>query len=133
MRTISRFWDPQSNRLISKPKERMPGILAALALLFLASGCAVGPQLKPEAVATIHDTSVRAFMSQTQLRGQFIRSGYGASGGLIGAVIDISVDAARMRETEDRVRKLCNEITDYDFRSKYCDAISNQIAASPWL
>src|SRR5262245_4788381 len=101
--------------------------------LFFAAGCAVGPQLKPEAVATVHDTSVRAFMSQNQLWGQYIHSGYGASGGLIGAVVDISVDAGRRRETEYRVRKLRDEITDYDFRTKYWEVISNQIAASSWL
>jgi hypothetical protein len=72
-------------------------------------------------------------MSQNQLYGQYIHSGYGASGALIGAVVDISVDAGRRRETEDRVRKLRDEITDYDFRTRYWEVISNQIAASSWL
>lgn len=109
-------------------------MVIALTLLCLAAGCAVGPQLKPEAVATIHDTSVRAFMSQSQLRGQFMHSGYGAAiGGIVGAVVDVSVDAARRRETQDRVRKLCEEITDYDFRSNYWVAISNEIEAPSWL
>jgi hypothetical protein len=108
-------------------------LLTMVTPLCFAAGCAVGPQLKPEAVATVHDTSVRAFMSQNQLYGQYVHSGYGASGGLIGAVVDISVDAGRRRETEDRVRKLRDEITDYDFRTKYWEVISNQIAASSWL
>jgi hypothetical protein len=134
MRTSWQLLSRQSGKLDPRQSTCLAWLRGApLLCLCLIAGCAVGPQLKPEIVAKVHDTSIRSYLPQNQVKGQFLLSGYGAGGGLIGAVVDVSVNRGRQRESENRVHKIWDETTDFDFRQKYWSCISNQVQEVSWL
>jgi hypothetical protein len=108
--------------------------VGAVLLACLAAGCAgPRPTLKPEVVSTVNCTGVRGFLPQVEVNAQFILSGYGAGGGLIGAIVDAGVNSSRQRAAEKRVQELRERIRDVDFRGPSWQAISNAVLGISWL
>ena len=98
------------------------------------TGCAGIPsRLKPEQVAEVNRTHVRAYLPQNQLRAEFIQSNYGGSFGLIGAIVDGAVTAGNQRNADERVQQLREQIRDVDVRAMYWQSLSNQVCGVPWL
>jgi len=121
------------------PTHRLPGRaqfqLAALILLSsLVSGC-VGSlsALKPQDVASVNRTFVRSYLHQNGLNGEYMLSGYGAGSGLIGAIVDTSVNSARASTAAKRVQPIREMVSDFDLRATYWLALSNAICPVPWL
>lgn len=109
-------------------------LLGVVLLLGLTTGC-VGPRptLKPAVVATVNRTGVRFFMPQTEVKAEFLESGYGGGGGLIGAIIDASVTSGRQANAEKRVQELRAKVRDLDVRGLYTRALSNTVMGVSWL
>ncbi len=108
--------------------------VSAALLLCLAAGCAAtGPTLKPEVVSTVTCTGVRRFLPQGEVKAEYILSGYGSGGGLIGAVINAGVNSSRQHNAEKRVQELRERVKDVDFRRLYWQAISNAVMGISWL
>ena len=72
-------------------------------------------------------------MPQKEVNFEFVQSSYGAGGGLIGAIVDLSVNAAMSSSAETRAKKLRPEIQDFDFAARYWQAITNPVHAAQWL
>lgn len=106
-----------------------------LALLpILASGCAgIPPVLPPEARSQVTRTDVRSHVPQAEVNVQYLRSSYGGGLGLIGVIVDASVNAAKSGSAETRAKRIREAVKDYDFRAHYWQAISNVVVATPWL
>jgi hypothetical protein len=108
--------------------------VSAILLVCLAAGCAgTRPTLKPKVVSTVNCTAVRGFLPQSQVNAQFIRSGYGAGGGLIGAIVDASVSSSREHTAIKRVQELRDQVRDVPFRTLFSQAVSNSVMGIPWL
>jgi hypothetical protein len=108
--------------------------VGAAFLLCLVGGCAGTPAtLKPEVVSTVTCTGVRNFVPQVEVKAQYVLSGYGAGGGLIGAIVDAGVNSGRQNNAEKRVQQLREQVKDVDFRGLYWQAISNAVTGVSWL
>jgi hypothetical protein len=108
--------------------------VSAILLVCFTAGCAgTRPTLKPKVLSTVNCTGVRGFLPQDQLKAQYIRSGYGAGGGLIGAIVDVSVNSGRQHTAEKRMQELRENVKDVDFRGLYWQAISNSVMGISWL
>jgi hypothetical protein len=107
------------------------------ALIFIvvaASGCKGIPTvLPPEARSQVNNTAVRSYVPQAEVNFEFMPSSYGAGLGLIGAIVDVSVNASMAGSAEGRAKRLRAEVADYDFRTHYWQAVTNKIAEPPWL
>jgi hypothetical protein len=109
--------------------------LAGLILLLgLASGCVTSRAvLKPQDVAKVNRTVVRSYLPQNQLKGEYVLSGYGAGGGLIGAIVDAGIDSGRANASEKRVQQIRDAVRDLDLRAAYWADLSNAVCSVPWL
>lgn len=100
----------------------------------LISGCAAIPtKLPPEARAKVTANDVRCFMPQETVDVQYMKSGYGAGLGLIGAIVDAGVNASLAGSAAERAAKIREAVKHYDFRGKYWSSISNTVATTSWL
>ena len=107
---------------------------SAVILVCFAAGCAgIGPTLKPEVVAIVNSTTARGFLPQAEVKAEYLQSGYGAGGGLIGAIVDAAVTSGRRSGAEKRVQVLREQVKDVDFRGLYWQTISNTVMGVPWL
>ncbi len=109
--------------------------ISAILLVCLAAGCAgTRPTLKPEVVSTVTCTRVRGFLPQVEVKAEYVLSGYGGYGnGLIGGIINASVNSSRKHNSEKRVQELREQVKDVDFRGLYWQAISNAVMGISWL
>jgi hypothetical protein len=126
---------PEKNGSIRQLLFRAGLQLVSLAgLLGLTSGCVSSvATLKPEAVAKVQQTIVRSYFPQNELKGEFVQSGYGAGGGLIGAIVDASVNSGRANASERRVQPIRDLVRDLDLRTAYWLALSNAVCPVVWL
>jgi hypothetical protein len=103
-------------------------------LLGLASGCVSSKAiLKPEDVAKVNRTVIRSYLPQNELKGEYVLSGYGAGGGLIGAIVDAGIDSGRANASEKRVQQIRNVVKDLNLRTAYWLDLSNAVCSVPWL
>ena len=75
----------------------------------------------------------RSYIPQPEVNVQYMVSSYGAGMGLIGALVDASVNAAKAGSAESRAKRIREAVKDHDFRGHYWLAISNVLTATPWL
>lgn len=107
--------------------------LILIAVLF-ATGCARIPStLPPEALAQIHQTEATSFLAQNDVKFQFMQSSYGAGGGLIGGIVDLSVNSSRAKHAERRAEELRTVVKDLDFRRDFWTVSSNTLHETAWL
>jgi hypothetical protein len=116
-----------------KIKAASISLLAQTCLLFLTGCAGISTTLKPEQIALVNHTDVRAYLPNKGIQAQFIQSSYGAGGGLIGAVIDVSVCASHKHNADERVQRLRNLVADLDIAAMYWLALSNEVCTIPWL
>jgi hypothetical protein len=117
-----------------KHKIGYPPSLFALVFVFLLTGCAGIPRsLKPEQIALVNRTDVRAYLPNRGIQAQYIQSSYGAGGGLIGALIDAGVSSAHENKANERVQRLRNLVADLDIAAMHLQALSNKVSSIPWL
>jgi hypothetical protein len=113
---------------------RYVGLPPLFAAAVLMTGCAGIPtRLKPDAVASIQRTDTRAYLPQETVRAEFLQSGYGAGGGLLGAIVDAAITSGRAKSAEERVEELREQVKDVDFRAAYWQAISPVVRETLWL
>ncbi len=104
-----------------------------LALVGLVAGCAVPTTLPKDAVAKVERTDVRSHVPQSEVNVQFMPSSYGAGLGLVGAIVDVSVNSALASSAKARATKLRETVRDFDVRLAYWNSISNTIMETRWL
>lgn len=102
--------------------------------LALLTGCAGIPNtLPPEALSQVDRTQVHCYCPQSTVSVQYMRSGYGAGMGLIGAIVDASVTGAMASGAKSRAEQLQEVVADFDFRGAYWNSISNVFEEFPWI
>jgi hypothetical protein len=108
--------------------------MSTICALSIMVGCAsVPPSLPPAALAQIERTQTRAFIPQSEVTFQYMRSSYGAAFGLVGAVIDAGVTGVRAKSAKTKGKELREVVRDWDVRSAYWNSISNTLVETPWL
>ncbi len=102
--------------------------------LALLTGCAGIPNtLPPKALAKVEHTHVNCYFPQSAVDVEYMQSGYGGGGGLIGALIDAGINSAMASSARSRAEKLQAVVRDFDFHGKYWGSISNVLDDSSWL
>lgn len=71
-------------------------------------------------------------LAQDKVSIKILASGYGSGGGLIGAVIDASVTANRLKDAKNQVQPLLKEINDLDVRAKFWEKLTPAIKSPDW-
>lgn len=123
-------------------KSKFLNILALISMLGLA-GCAGQPLYKPmqESVSNkVKNTSLIHVSSQQELIAEFEVSqaglvaagGFGALGGLIGAMVDTGINQSRASEAEETVLPLRDILIDYDFKNEMEHSINAVFEGSKW-
>ena len=109
-------------------------IQIASAAIFCVTGChhAV-PVLEPTQVASVQRSAVRSHIPEHQVKVQWVRSGYGAGGGLIGALVDSGVNKGRSKAAEEFVKPLQVASRNIDFLNMYWQAVAPAIRQVPWI
>jgi hypothetical protein len=118
-----------------KPQLLRVGVFVSVSLLLTAlfTGCATPTVLPPEARAKVQQTEARSYIPQNEVNLQFMMSSYGSGGGLIGAIVDASINAAMASSAEARAKQIRQTVKDFDFRAHYWEAISNSVADVKWM
>jgi hypothetical protein len=112
-------------------------VLAALSLAMLLGGC-VTPipthvALSPGAQNAIASTEVVAPVRQSEIYVFVPATTAGANNGLIGALIDASVDAYRAGTAESGVKNLRNAVVDMNFDSAFSSQLKASLSQVAWL
>src|SRR5688572_7316143 len=111
-------------------------ITGALLCASLAAGCAQSPH-RPLAAerSAIKSTEVVESVRQPELYAQINVSNVSAAlgGGLIGALIDSSVNSSRASDAEGTVRPLRDALLGFDFDDTLKQDLARELASVQWL
>ena len=58
---------------------------------------------------------MRSYIPQAEVNVQYLQSSYGGGLGLIGAIVDVSVNAARSGSAETQAKRIREAVKDYDY------------------
>ncbi len=109
-------------------------LLAASSLSLFLAGCVPTPMvLTHDALARIEKSDGRVHVPQDAVDVQFTPSGYGAGLGLVGVIVDASVNSALASGASQRADKLRAVVQDKDVRQEYWLAASNVLGLASWL
>ncbi|WP_348675107.1 hypothetical protein [uncultured Abyssibacter sp.] len=115
--------------------------LAIVALLVLFSGCvAQRPVFEPDIQTAIRDTGTTLIVDQEEINATYIvqnssaaTAQFGLIGGLIGAVVDASVNSTRAKTAEERVADIRNAILGFDFETTMQGHLDSSLTEVTWL
>ncbi len=89
--------------------------------------------LDPAARASIDSTEVVAPVRQSEIYVYVPPATAGRSAGLIGALVDVSIDAHRSQTATDSVKPLRDATVDYDFDAKLTADLKKNLGDVTWL
>lgn len=115
--------------------ERAGLFTPVLLALSLFSGCATAPRI-PLTTASDQATPAEILVSvDSQEIGTTIDASTAgaAAGGLIGAIVDISIENARAKKAEQAIVPLRNALIGYDASAIFAAAVQNEVSSAPWL
>jgi hypothetical protein len=110
---------------------------ASLAILVLLAGCQSGPPLKH--ALEENDRSppggreVVVFVPQGEIRARVVPATGGFAFGLIGAIVDTSVNQARAKKEEATIGPIRDGLTGYNFDQKALASAKQTSEKLPWL
>ena len=107
--------------------------LAAMVLTACATPVPEHVALDPAARASIASTEVVAPVRQSEIYVFVPVTTAGAGAGLIGALIDVSVDAHRTQTATDSVKPLRDAVVDYSFDQKLASDLQQTVGKVNWL
>lgn len=119
--------------------ERVFGRLAGLfvvSTLLLLGGCVASPHypLAPEAASNLEQVDVYVGLEQREIKPTIeVSTAGGANFGLIGALIDASVNNSRAEGAEAMIRPVRNALLDYDFDSRIQEEIVVALQDQEWF
>lgn len=107
--------------------------LVAVALVGCATSTAI--QLKPEASARIQSTRAQIIIPQEEINATVAGTGGAgaAAGGLIGALIDASVEAKRAGNANLVIEPVRKHLADFDFRAEFSKKMRAALVDMSWL
>ncbi|MCC7373868.1 MAG: hypothetical protein IT581_04365 [Verrucomicrobiales bacterium] len=89
--------------------------------------------MKPEIAAQRTSSKVRSWIPQHEVNAEFVMSGYGAGGGIIGAFIDAGVNSGRQKNAEARVQELRKHVRDLDARAVFQQELAKEVGKVEWI
>jgi hypothetical protein len=113
---------------------RRYGTLVAALLGLLSPACgSIGPRLEPAQVARVRRTMLRSHIPERQVRIMWVASHMGGGLGLMGAVIDGSVNRGRKNAAEEMVRPLHAQTMDVNYQWMFWSSLEAALRDVMWL
>ena len=110
------------------------GTLVITLLGLLPSACgSIGTRLEPAQVARVRKTLARSYIPERQIKIMWVASNMGGGLGLMGAVINSSVNRGRRNAAEEMVRPLQAQSQDVNYQWTFWHALEPTLRQVPWL